>query len=288
MIARAMDGVRPAQVGGPSAQRTSKRRPRVEMTLAGGFAIEVDGGPVTVPGPGQRVLAFLALQRRPVRRVYVCGSLWPDEAEPRSGARLRGALSRLRGAGLDVVLAIDDRLQLDPDVIVDVHEIAAATEWLDDPARLPEDCERWIAALGGELLPDWYDEWTPVERERHRQLRLHALEALCRSLTAAGRYLLAIQAGLAAVEADALRESAHRALIRAHLQEGNPSEALRQYRRFRDAVEEELGIAPTDGMEDLIHAFRPVPHVLANGAHPSHAFARRHRDAQATGSVPTA
>lgn len=281
------NGVHPAPVGDPPGHRTSTRRPRVEMTLAGGFTVEVGGQPVTVPGPGERVLAFLAVHRRPVRRVYVCGSLWPDEAEPRAGARLRGALSRLRGSGLDVVLAIDERIQLDSDVVVDVHQVSAAVEWLDDPARLPDDCERWIAALSGELLPDWYDEWLSVERERYRQLRLHALEALCRCLTSAGRYSLAIQAGLAAVEADSLRESAHRALIRAHLEEGNPSEALRQYRRFRDAVEEELGIAPTDGMEELIHAFRRSSRAVGNGAHANVAVPARRRDGSATALPPT-
>ena len=40
----------------------------------------------------------------------------------------------------------------------------------------------------GELLPDWYDDWVLLERERFRQLRLHALDALCDDLTRAGRH----------------------------------------------------------------------------------------------------
>ena len=44
-----------------------------------------------------------------------------------------------------------------------------------------------------------------------------------------GRFALAIIAGLASVSSDPTRESAHRALMRAHLLEGNPSEAIRQY-----------------------------------------------------------
>ena len=39
----------------------------------------------------------------------------------------------------------------------------------------------------GELLPDWYDDWVAIERERLRALRAHALEALCEQLTAAGQ-----------------------------------------------------------------------------------------------------
>ena len=54
-----------------------------------------------------------------------------------------------------------------------------------------------LAALKGEILPDWYDDWLLLERERIRQLRLHALEAIrCTRLTAAGRFGEAIEAAL--------------------------------------------------------------------------------------------
>ena len=87
--------------------------------------------------------------------------------------------------------------------------------------------------LSRDLLPDWYDDWVAVERERFRQLRVHALERLCDRLVEAERFGEAIEAGLAAMKSEPLRESAHRALVRAHLAEGNRSEALAQYRRFK-------------------------------------------------------
>jgi DNA-binding SARP family transcriptional activator len=67
-----------------------------------------------------------------------------------------------------------------------------------------------------------------VERERFRQLRLHALEALCRRLTGDGLHAEAVDAGIAAIAAEPLRESAHRALMSAHVAEGNRGEAMRQ------------------------------------------------------------
>jgi DNA-binding SARP family transcriptional activator len=69
------------------------------------------------------------------------------------------------------------------------------------------------------------------------------------------RHSLAVQAGLACVAADPLRESAHRTLIQAYLEEGNPSQAVQQYQRFRQVAEAELGLGPTDRIQRLIRPF---------------------------------
>ena len=108
--------------------------------------------------------------------------------------------------------------------------------------------------MSGDLLPDWDDEWVLLERERFRQIRLHALERSCELLMASGRLTEAIDAGLAALAAEPLRESAHRVLIRAHLAEGNRFEALRQFERYRDLMRSELGLAPSVEIADLIRA----------------------------------
>ena len=91
-----------------------------------------------------------------------------------------------------------------------------------------------------------------LERERFRQLRLHALEALCRRLTQAGRFGAAVQAGLAAVAGEPLRESAHRTLIQAHLAEGNPGEAVRQYHLYRRLLAGEFAIEPSAAIRELV------------------------------------
>ena len=98
----------------------------------------------------------------------------------------------------------------------------------------------------------WYDEWLLLERERLRQMRLHALEALAEQLVIAGDLPAAVHAALAAVAIDPLRESAHRALIRAHLAEGNRVEALRQLARLRHLLREELGVEPSSRAVDLL------------------------------------
>jgi DNA-binding SARP family transcriptional activator len=227
------------------------RAPECELRLVESFEFRRRGELVAIPRNAQRPLAFLALHNRPLRRVFVAGSLWPDESDERAGARLRGALCKLRRVGVDVILGIGDQLRIHPALVVDVHEITASLGLLADSTRIPADCASWLSALSGELLSDWYDEWLLVERERFRQLRLHALDELCEGLARTGRFALAVQAGLAAVAADPLRESGQRALIHAHLQEGNPSEALHQYRCYERAAEE-MGLSPTQHLEELV------------------------------------
>ena len=60
------------------------------------------------------------------------------------------------------------------------------------------------------------------------------------------------EAALAVIATDPLRESAHRALIRVHLAEGNIGEALRQYAFFRRLSTQLLGLDPSPEMEQLI------------------------------------
>ncbi|HEV2870488.1 MAG TPA: BTAD domain-containing putative transcriptional regulator [Actinomycetota bacterium] len=222
------------------------------LSLLGGFRLCCTGQDVPVSRSGQRLLALLALQARPLERLWVAGTLWLDATEERAGASLRSALWRLpQPDGAAVVEATTTHLRLARDLAVDVHELATRAEDLDTPA-VGDDRGLDPAALSRDLLPDWYEDWVVLERERFRQLRLHALEALCRRLTEAGRFGAAVQAGLAAVAGEPLRESAHRTLIQAHLAEGNPGEAVRQYHLYRRLLAGELALEPAAALRELV------------------------------------
>ena len=231
--------------------RPSMTEGALRLTLLRTFELACDGRAVPLPMSAQRVVAFVALHRHPLQRAYVAGSLWLDTPEERAQASLRSALWRLQRCGQRLVETNGPQLRLGADVEVDLHEAEAlARRTLEDGSFDTLDVE--LAALDGDLLPDWYDEWVLLERERFRQLRLRALDSLCEHLTRAGRLREALEAGHAAVAADPLRESAHRALVRVHLAEGNAAEAIRQYRLFRRLLREQLGIAPSSSMEELI------------------------------------
>ncbi len=224
-------------------------RPR--LTLLGGFELLRGDEHVPLSTSAQRLLAFVALRDRPLQRSYVAGSLWLDSPEERAAANLRSALWRLHGCGMELVHCEGTQLSLDPGMIVDLREAEALAHHALDRAN-GSDLDVDPSLLSGDLLPDWYDEWVVFERERFHQLRLRALDALCSRLADAGRLDGALEIGLAAVADDPLRESSHRAVVRVHLADGNIAEALRQNRLFRRLLNEQLGVEPSERMQELM------------------------------------
>jgi DNA-binding SARP family transcriptional activator len=222
------------------------------LGLLDGFELRHRGARVRLPLSAQRLLAFLALHGRPLQRLYVSGTLWLESSQEHASASLRTTLWRLRRPGCVLVEATATDVVLAPTVAVDLREAEARARRVIShdvhSGDLAELC------LAGELLPDWYDDWLLIERERFRQLRLHALESLCDYLAQAGHFAAAAQAGLAAIAGEPLRESAHRALIRTHLLEGNAGEAVRQYRIYSEILRTQLGLEPSEAIRALVGA----------------------------------
>jgi DNA-binding SARP family transcriptional activator len=223
----------------------------------GGFQFWVMGRDAlpALPGESQRLLAFLALRERTVTRTSAAGILWPEASEDHAHASLRSAISRLTLIAHEAIVASYQDLRLADNVAVDIRGSRALAHRLLNSVEPGQDgdlSDRAITALSAELLPDWYDDWVVVEAEDWRQLRLHALDALTERLIGSGRYADATSAALAAVKAEPLRETAHAALIRAHLAEGNRAEALAAFKRYRGSLRVELGLEPRPEVQALI------------------------------------
>jgi DNA-binding SARP family transcriptional activator len=245
-----------APVGSSPGYRSSLQAGRVALTLLDGFELRCGGEPVPLPMSAQRLLAFLALHDRPMRRPHVAGTLWPNAPEERAAANLRSSLWRLNRPGHPLVDMTGHQLRLMPAVGVDARETAAVAHRLLTHSTDWEDIEVGSPGLAGELLPGWYDDWVIIERESLHQLRLRALEALGERLLGVGRLGEALEAAVAAVAGDPLRESAHRLLIQVHLAEGNAAEAIRQFGLFSRQLDEQLGLAPSPRLAALVRDAR--------------------------------
>jgi DNA-binding SARP family transcriptional activator len=247
-------------VRGSAALVAEVDTPAPRLNLLGDFELTLRESAIPMALGAQRLLAFLALERAPVRRGYVAGALWPDSEERRAAGNLRSALWRIRATGIDIVRATPTDLRLSPGVRVDLDEamvhatrIAAAHGAWVDVAGVD------VAALTRDLLVGWYDDWIVFERERFRQMRLHVLESLGERQLALGQPAEAIQCAIAAIDGDPLRESAHRLLLKAYLAEGNAAGALRHFHSLCDLLTAELGVAPSEDLASLVQPSAALP-----------------------------
>ena len=183
--------------------RRRSLQPPYELQLMGGFRLSVHGCDVHVASSAQRLVAYLALQPRPVGRDQAAGALWLDAHEARAHANLRSAIWRVRREATDLLAADNGTLALAPEALVDIRTIVARARALfTDSAADEVD----LTLFSGELLPDWFDDWVLAERERVRQVCLHGLDRLAAVFLARKEYPQAIDAALLAIRVDPLRE----------------------------------------------------------------------------------
>jgi SARP family transcriptional regulator, regulator of embCAB operon len=238
----------------PSRPSGSSDESLFRLVVLDGFALSDGDGDVAVPETSQRLLVLMSLLDRPASRARVAGTLWPEASEQRAQGSLRTGLWRL-GAARTAVSSRGELLALSAEVAVDLREsMTLARRVLRPGPRMECDATTVIERFSRDLLPGWYDDWVLLEAERWRQLRLHALEALSGRLTTERRFADALEAGMAAVRGEPLRESGHIAVMRAHLAEGNQCEAVAEFERYRDLLGAELGLEPTENITGLVRS----------------------------------
>jgi DNA-binding SARP family transcriptional activator len=248
--------------------------------LFGGPYVTEGGQRREVPEGSKQLLAFIAVRRRRVERRQAAGTLWPVGDEGRAAGNLRSALWRLRRAGIDLVVADKCALRLSAETLVDLHVMDQwATRLIDGTASGPDLALPPFLADALDLLPGWYDDWALMERERIRQRILHALEALSAQLADTGRFADAVEAAMLAISAEPLRETAQRALIHAHLAEGNLAEAHRSYRAYRKLIRHELGIEPSPNLTTALS----IPQIPPPAARPGRLPPARQPSSSASG-----
>jgi DNA-binding SARP family transcriptional activator len=210
----------------------------VELRVIGCFGLRVDGVRVDLAPVPARILAYLALHPGPVARPALAGVLWRDASHERALGNLRSALWRLPAGARAAATEVGTTLRLADHVVCDAGPLLAGTASPD-----PADVLAW--GWGNELLAGWYDDWVLEAREALQVRRAALLEDLAVASGRVGRGGDALMFATLAVAAQPLRESAHRALLRAHLAVGHHREAVGLYRDLSEILALELGVGPS-------------------------------------------
>lgn len=211
----------------------------------------------------QRLVAALVLGDRPVRRDELAAQLWPDAPAARAAARLRQTLWRVNQA-TDGRLVRTSHTTVAPveHIEVDIRTaerlLAAASAEAGSPAR-GEDQEppptAWNA-LHHPLLHRWDDCWLMPFQEKWEFHRVQALEWLAERCLQRHQHAEVLELADAAAAIDPLREGPRRIAVRSCLRAGEVADAHRRYRRYRELLFTELGVAPSNAIPHLLEQAR--------------------------------
>ena len=236
-----------------------ERTEAVRIWLLGGFRVAV--GSRTVQEGAWRLrkaaslvkLLALAPEHR-MHREQAMNLLWPESDKKAASNNLRQTLHAARRAltsdpaeGSRYLASEDESLVLCPYgplwVDVEAFEQAACTA---RRSREPAAYEAALDLYGGELLPADRDEaWAKEHRQRLRETRLSLLLELARIYEERADYDSAAEALRGVVSDQSTREEVHAGLMRMYALMGSKREALAQYRRLEEALQEALGTEPS-------------------------------------------
>lgn len=201
----------------------------------------------------QRLIAALAILGARPRR-YLSGLLWPERPEARAKESLRTSVYLASSQAPGLIASDGQLLSLSDRVTVDLHQVAKTIGYSEEQGSELTTEDRLACLQCGDLLPGWYDEWVFVEQQRLRNSRLRAF------LILAGKWLddeeahRAAQAAESALELEPLHERAVALLMQAELKAGNRARALRTFEMFRNNLQLELGVEPSDHLARLAAA----------------------------------
>lgn len=198
------------------------------------------------------LLAWLHLEG-PSPRSQLAGRLWPQGDEARARSNLRQLLLRLKRAVGEVLVETEGLLALAPGVEVE------------------EGGGRLLGPLEFDDLPEMA-AWLQTRREAQRRQQTREGLARAREALAETRLDAALAHADAVLAADRAVEEAHRLRMAVFRARGDRAAALQAWDDCREALRQELGIAPSTATQALGHAIladeAPVVAPQARGTTP--------------------
>jgi DNA-binding SARP family transcriptional activator/predicted ATPase len=248
----------------------------LQLMLLGKPQINRDGAPVTgfIYNKALALLAYLAVTRRSHSREALSGLFWGEMPDDAAKANLRKILSILREiAGRE--LAIDRQaVAINPSsaIWLDTQileaqlsqvrrgsgagaSVQSAGTLLESDVRRIEDA---VSLYRGDFLEGFYvhsapafEEWVLSERERLRQMALHALYRLVGHYTAKGDYGQGLDHATRLLTLEPWHEEVHQQMMLLLALSGQRSAAMDQFETCRRLLADELGAEPNRDTVDL-------------------------------------
>ena len=224
----------------------------LKLELLGAFALEPPSSKrSSLPKKAQALLAYLAVQGRPMPREQLATLLWADRSAAQSRRSLRQCLMSLRSAlhpyadetimadSNTIRLALADHIDCD---VLNFERFGKSEEAADLEMAASLYRDEFLAGLHVSSEP--FAEWLAAERRRFASKRSDILYRLAMAQAKAGVNERAIETAQHLSVFDPLREDGHRLLIRLLASAGRRSDALKQYALCMETLRRELGVAP--------------------------------------------
>lgn len=200
------------------------------------------------------LLAFLAIQCRPVSRDELLEALWPGDDPRRSAARFYQAASEARKLLGDAFVRARDTYDLDREQLrIDLDELDRLREQAhggDEPYELAL-LERALALFRSEPLAGIDALWADSEQRRLTSLRLNVLERVGRLRLASGDAASALEAADEAAALQGSNEHVVQLAMEAEAALGRREAVAKRYEYLRRDLDERFGLEPSREIKTL-------------------------------------
>ncbi len=228
---------------------------RLEVRLLGRVDVVLDGrrlGAFTSRRM-QRFLGLIALRRDPQHRSRLAFELWPDSTERQARTNLRKLLHEFRQSLPDT----DQFVEIGKDSVrwlSDGPSTVDVLRFLD--ALAAGDLELAAHLYAGDLLPGFYDDWVEEQRGKLRSEALNALARLSEDAANREDRKATIKYAQRIMDLEPTDEAAMRMQMEACLALDDKAAALRSYQQYAQALERDLGVAPSATIDKLYQQAR--------------------------------
>ena len=236
-----------------------------KISLFGGIKITKDGEPIELP-PYRTygLLAFLLLREKlPIRRERLGSLLYGDLPDSKVRGRITDHIWQIKKhlPGFPIISTAEN-------VTLDKQPIWVDVKAFQEKANSPQDSldEKFLELYQGELLPELYDDWILVERERWHNHYLRMLHTLINDLIAEEYFDKAILRMERLLRDEPYDEEVVRLLMQTYAKVGRRGAALATYEKFHLLSMEQIGLEPDAKTNQIYEAIKSQETTLSQDA----------------------